>query len=77
MSDSLHELLGTVAFPDTPEERDTAWNAIEAMVKDANAERAGAIQQAAAVGWDAAVTAMKYEDGTPVELAANVNPYRT
>lgn len=35
-----------------------------------------AITQAAAVGWDAAVAAMKYEDGTPVELALNHNPYR-
>jgi hypothetical protein len=35
-----------------------------------------AITQAAAVGWDAAVAAMRYEDGTPVELALNHNPYR-
>lgn len=38
--------------------------------------RQAAITQAAAVGWDAAVASMKYEDGTPVELAANINPYR-
>ena len=30
----------------------------------------------AALGWDAAVSRMTYEDGTPVEIAANVNPYR-
>lgn len=30
----------------------------------------------AAIGWDAAVSRMTYEDGTPVEIAANVNPYR-
>lgn len=29
-----------------------------------------------AVGWDAAVQAMRYSDGTPVDLAANVNPFR-
>jgi len=32
--------------------------------------------QIAAIGWDAAVNAMCYEDGTPVEIAANSNPYR-
>lgn len=35
-----------------------------------------AVKQAAALGWDAAVAAMTYTDGTPVELAANINPYR-
>lgn len=35
-----------------------------------------AITQAAAIGWDAAVAAMTYEDGSPIELAANINPYR-
>lgn len=29
-----------------------------------------------AQGWDAAVAAMRYEDGTPVEIVAMVNPYR-
>ena len=29
-----------------------------------------------ATGWDAAVAAMTYTDGSPVELAANMNPYR-
>lgn len=32
--------------------------------------------QIAAVGWDAAVAACRYEDGTPVEFAEVVNPYR-
>ena len=32
--------------------------------------------QMAAIGWDAAVKAMCYEDGTPVEITANSNPYR-
>ena len=32
--------------------------------------------QIAAIGWDAAVKAMCYEDGTAVEIAANSNPYR-
>ena len=27
-------------------------------------------------GWDAAVKAMTYEDGSKVEVAANDNPYR-
>jgi len=30
-----------------------------------------------AIGWDAAVAAMKYQDGTPVEVALNSNPYRS
>ena len=34
----------------------------------------GLVRQA--IGWDAAVSRMTYEDGTPVEIAANVNPYR-
>jgi hypothetical protein len=36
----------------------------------------GPIWPAAALGWDAAVSAMTYEDGTPVEIAQNSNPYR-
>lgn len=35
-----------------------------------------ALREAAAIGWDAAVAAMKYEDGTPVEVVSMVNPYR-
>ena len=31
----LQELLGTVAFPETPEERDDAESAIRAMLADA------------------------------------------
>jgi len=33
-------------------------------------------RQIAAIGWDAAVASMRYEDGSPVELVAVVNPYR-
>ena len=29
-----------------------------------------------AAGWDAAIAAMRYEDGTPVEIVGMVNPYR-
>lgn len=29
-----------------------------------------------AIGWDAAVAAMVYQDGTQVEVAENSNPYR-
>lgn len=29
-----------------------------------------------AIGWDAAVAAMTYEDGSKVEIAHSVNPYR-
>lgn len=29
-----------------------------------------------AIGWDAAISAMQYEDGTPVEIGTNINPYR-
>jgi len=31
--DELFELLDHVAFPETPEERDAAWSAIEAMLQ--------------------------------------------
>lgn len=34
------------------------------------------IRQAKESGWDAAVAAMTYTDGTPVEVADNNNPYR-
>jgi len=36
----------------------------------------GRLRDAAAIGWDAAVKAMRYEDGTPVEIVAMTNPYR-
>lgn len=29
-----------------------------------------------AIGWDAAFAAMVYEDGSKVEVASSVNPYR-
>lgn len=32
--------------------------------------------QMLAAGWDAAVAACCYEDGTPLELVSNNNPYR-
>lgn len=28
-----------------------------------------------AAGWDAAIKSMRYEDGSPVEIVAMVNPY--
>lgn len=33
-------------------------------------------RQIAANAWDQAVAAMRYPDGTPVELMTNNNPYR-
>ncbi len=36
----------------------------------------GAMREAAALGFDVAVQLMRYEDGTPVELVAVVNPFR-
>jgi len=33
------------------------------------------IRKAKAQAWDEAVAAMKYTDGTPVEIAKNINPY--
>ncbi len=27
--------------------------------------------------WDEVINVMKYEDGTPVELVTNINPYRS
>lgn len=40
------------------------------------AERAELIRQAAEVAWDACVAACQYEDGEPVEVVSNGNPYR-
>lgn len=37
---------------------------------------ANVFREVAATGWDNAVRAMRYEEGTPVELVAVVNPYR-
>lgn len=37
---------------------------------------AAVFREVAATGWDKAVKAMRYEDGTPVELVTVVNPYR-
>lgn len=42
----------------------------------AHSDEKDALREAAAIGWDAAVAAMKYEDGTPVEIVSMVNPYR-
>lgn len=38
--------------------------------------RSGALIRGAEIGWDAAVNAMQYEDGTRPELVEVVNPYR-
>jgi hypothetical protein len=35
-----------------------------------------ALREAAAIGWDACVAALRHEDGTPVEVVTMVNPYR-
>lgn len=32
--------------------------------------------QMLAAGWDAAIAACVYEDGTPLEIVSNTNPYR-
>lgn len=45
---------------------------LEELVDDLNAV-AGDI---AAAAWDTAVSVMRYEDGTPVELVTVINPYR-
>lgn len=37
---------------------------------------AALVRAACATAWDAAVWSMRYEDGTPVELVTNINPYR-
>lgn len=36
----------------------------------------GSVRAGAEVGWDAAVGQMTYTDGTPVEIAENINPFR-
>lgn len=33
------------------------------------------LRQAKEQAWDEVINAMKYEDGTPVELVTNINPY--
>lgn len=35
------------------------------------------IREKQAEAWDAAVAAMVYEDGTPVQAVKNINPYRS
>jgi len=35
------------------------------------------LMEARSQGWIAAVASMRYADGTPVEIVANVNPFRT
>ena len=35
------------------------------------------LMEARSQGWIAAVASMRYPDGTPVEIVANVNPFRT
>jgi len=35
-----------------------------------------ALREAAATGWDTAVSNLQYEDGTPMEVVSNINPYR-
>lgn len=67
-------------------EYEGAWEAVRAIYDrytepgrfDAIITAHDAEQQAlgAERGWDAATTAMRYEDGTPVELVSVVNPYR-
>jgi hypothetical protein len=37
----------------------------------------GSVRAGAEMGWDAAVGQMTYTDGTPVEIAENINPFRT
>jgi hypothetical protein len=34
------------------------------------------LRRAAAIGWDAAVASMRYEDGAPLEVVRAVNPFR-
>jgi hypothetical protein len=41
-----------------------------------DSETTRALREAAAIGWDAAVAALVYEDGTPVEVVHVKNPYR-
>ncbi|MDL5351178.1 hypothetical protein [Microbacterium sp. zg-YB36] len=49
---------------------------VDDMIDAILASRAASQQAAAAIGWDAAVAAMRYEDGTPVEIVSMKNPYR-
>lgn len=46
---------------------------IDGFRKDA---RAGALIRGAEIGWDAAVSAMQFEDGAKPDFVSVVNPYR-
>ena len=49
------------------------YNVFETLTK-VNGD--GSITPLLAEGWDTAVRSMCYEDGTPVEIVVNGNPYR-
>jgi hypothetical protein len=58
-------------------ERITELNDRLSRMLSAYAERMEAARrELLATGWDAAVAAMRYEDGSPIEVSVNVNPYR-
>lgn len=49
---------------------------IAALIARLREAEANCHRACAAIGWDAAVAAMRYEDGTPVEIISMTNPYR-
>ena len=73
-----------VEYVPTTREMESAYvcDSLGAGIDEAEARRqfsrwlAAHDAETAARAWDEAVSAMRYEDGTPVELVANVTPYR-
>lgn len=75
-------MIGDTSTPYTPSldevrGRHNANARLEAMTwRQADAQFDRMIAKVRADAWDQAVRAMRYEDGTPVEIVSMVNPYR-
>ena len=52
------------------------WRGDFGTVEDAREAFDAWLNSIRAEGWDAAVSSMIYDDGTTVEIAHNVNPFR-
>lgn len=53
-----------------------AYDGYDVNPVNGDVEFATALRAVAAIAWDASVAAMQHEDGTPVEIVSNVNPFR-
>ena len=73
MSLPTKAVLHAATYPRKPE-LGAPCNITIAQFNDWLAEQ---LRQAKEQAWDAVINVMKYEDGTPVELVTNINPYRS